>query len=506
MANKPFRFGRKLFFALLLSVAGGFGWAMHETKTPPDRIVQAFKALLDGSPLGGTPEVEESPSPTPVVSTSATPKPTKTASPKPTASAAPEVVAAFEEIEKLLQAGKVTEAQEHLAKTDRSALSAKVRQTYDNTAARLDRLAALLRETTPGRLAEMPEIGQVYITGGGVEGILVRNVSETPAEYRFDTLDGIRSKAKKSEALYEKLGKALAEAALDRELERRAVPMGIRLFWEQSSLGRAMKFEHVPGIRVQGIHYFELADFCARNGVGRRLVPLLEKAVELDATVAQTVHEGRADSMVDALIYYISIRAREDAKKSFATLEERYATTAAYRDRLLGDPDLRKHYETLFERPLAAKPPPSPTPSLKPGPSPTATSDPIASPIPLTPTPSVDPEPTEDPGDRSVADGADSGPVVLPPEAPAKAKELCLKGDEAYAKAGEHLVKANPVSNPRGWSSENYKALELLNTAFEHYAAAQDLFPKQVPDSLLKRFRDVQATRSICRKRSVSKR
>jgi hypothetical protein len=67
----------------------------------------------------------------------------------------------------------------------------------------------------------------------------------------------------------------------------------------------------------------------------------------------------------------------------------------------------------------------------------------------------------------------------------------------------EHLVKANPTTNPRGYTDENRKALELLDQAFQDYAAAQDLFGSSVPSSLIKRFRDTQMTRSFCRKRSV---
>ena len=82
------------------------------------------------------------------------------------------------------------------------------------------------------------------------------------------------------------------------------------------------------------------------------------------------------------------------------------------------------------------------------------------------------------------------------------------KGDEMFKEAMKRVLNSSSEKNPEGWAAENKKALELLTKAFDqYYWPAQEAFEKAKkpnPTALLRRVRQLQMTKAMCRKRAVS--
>ena len=206
-------------------------------------------------------------------------------------------------------------------------------------------------------------------------------------------------------------------------------------------------------------------------------------------------------------------------------LKKRYQMSAAYRERVEGDKDIRDAYAELFDATIAQAPkPPPPAPEGSSPPVPTPDPEPPPDvpppPPPEPPAPGVPPAPPAAPPapppkppvvdeDPDRVDGA--APTALPPNSPSKAVDLVKKGDELFKQAMKHVLNSDSQKNPTGWIEENKKALALLSQAFDKcYYPAQELFStsgkKEVPRTLLNRVRQCQMTRVMCRKRDVAAR
>jgi hypothetical protein len=504
-SSSSFGFASKLVLVVMAAVSAGFAWAMWDTGTSPTALLKAFTSAAEGGhPVAADPKASnpsKDPAKDPAKDPSKDPAkdpardPSKDPAKDPTketskAYGAAQMTALFTDVDSALRDGRIRAARDAVDKVNKLLVPPEHLGKFTAVESRVRRLWSLVLETTPGALIDQPEIAHLLVKGGGSRGLYVKNVTETGSEYRFETLDGIRSRKAKAEIdTFERLDKLRGLAAIGFELERKAGYKGVTLKRESG----AFAFEHKKGYTVEGIHYFELADFCARNGANKYLPPLLDRAGELDPGIIDTVHENKADALVNVLIYFISIRSKDDAKWTRDVLNNRYRETRAFRQKVEADDELRKHYEDLFAEPLAVA-----KPSVKqPDPKDPAPKDPPTQPDdppPVRPDPPTDPEPT----------GQRYPPTKLPESAPAKAKDLCRTGDDAFVKAMEHLLNSDPNLNPDGWSDENKKALDWFTKAFEAYSQAQDLFGSNVPASLLTRFRETQMSRSLCRKRSVS--
>jgi hypothetical protein len=505
--GSSFGFGGKLFFCIMAALSAGFLWAMWDTGTSPAALLKAFTAPAEAGTNSDTPPKDpktvakdpvdpakdpvKDPAKDPVKDPAKDPKTAPKETPK--TYSADQMSALFTGVAADLRDGKLRAARDAVAKINKLLGPTDQLGPFGDLEQRVMRYWGLVLETTPGALIDLPEMCHLTIKGGGSRGLYVKNLSEAGLDYRFETLDGIRSRRAKTEVeALEKLDRGRGLAAVNFELERKAGYKGIVVKTE----GSKMVLETKPGSKVDGLAFFELADFCARNGANKYLPPLFDRACELDPNIIDTVHENKADALVNVLIYFISIRAKEDAKWTSDLLAKRYGSTRAYREKIEGDPEIKSHYQDLFNVAIAVAPKPDPVKDPKVTPADPKVEDPPRDPDP----PPPDPKPVE----GSEPTGPDLGATKLPDDAPAKAKELCREGDKQYEEAMKHLLNSDPNLNREGWSDENKKALDFFTKAFEAYNKAQDLFGSNVPASLLKRFRETQMSRSLCRKRSVS--
>jgi hypothetical protein len=302
---------------------------------------------------------------------------------------------------------------------------------------RIERYGVLLQETSRGGLVERPRLWALSVKGGGPR--IVRVLSRVNGLVCFETLAGGRSSLKESEIeALEPLEESSARAEIRNELARLAAAGGVEVSGEP---GRPLSYREGAGRTVQGMKFFDLADFCARNGFNEEIVALFDEGLRRDPDLPRTVREARAGRLVDAYLYFRVMRASGDARRTLAILEDRYADTEAYKKRVLKD----------REEELVVPP-----------------------------------------------------PVRVPPQVlPAKAGEWVARGNRYFNEAMEHLRRSDPNENPSGWAAENEKALELLLKANgEGYLPAQEMFAKgAVPKLLLDRVRETQKLVYECRRR-----
>ena len=264
--------------------------------------------------------------------------------------------------------------------------------------------------------------------------------------------------------------------------------------------------------RTTGLQFFDLADFSARNGLNDELMTLFDEALKRDPKIVTTVHEVKANRMVNVLLYFLSINSGDDAQNALDHLKNHYGDTRAYRENVATDKDVMLAIELILNppppTPLAVARPPSspsrrpvdPTPTPKPAdPTPADTS-----PRPVPP-PAAVPNPTPRPSPRKRREPTEA-PV---PDASGRVRSLVAKGDAYFKKAMVHLLNSDPNINPDGWGTENKKALEYFFKANnEGYVLAQDQYTNNaaIPKALLDRVREATMRSSLCRKRSVSTR
>ncbi len=523
--RRDFGFPGKLFFIVLLALAAGFLWAMADTgRTFAD--VAKIIAPGEPAPVAGTPQAPLVATPGPPAvpgKPSAVPTVPVPVPHGPVPYSAEKMTALFDEIGEHLKRGRIKEARELVRRQNATLVPASRIEKFRRAEEDLGRYHQLLLETVPGATIDLPQIAELDLRGGG--SLIVKNLQESDADVRFETLTGIRSRvARSAVTAIRRPPKEGSGIYVDEELEKQASYRGIRVAKEKTPSGIEMKFSDGPQGAVPGFAYFELADFCARNGRNTRLVALFEEGLKRDPALISTVFEKKAAQFVDIFLYFIAIRAEKDAKSAYDVLSNRYRQSRAYRERVETDVDVRREYANLFDPELAQGPkpgpsapegpaPPAPTPEPEPEPDqpppppppgvppPAGAPPPPAAPNPPPPKPPVD----EDP-DRG--DGAE--PTLLPPGSPSKAVDLVKKGDELFKQAMKCVLNSDSQKNPNGWVAENKKALALLTQAFDKcYYPAQEVFEKakkEIPRSLTRRVRHCQMTKVMCRKRDVAAR
>jgi len=524
IVRRPFGFPGKLLLMVLLSIVGGFLWAMADS----GRTFSDVAKIISSEPGPETVTTVPPPAPPrgvpvppgvpPIVGRPPAPP---APPPGPTSYTVEKMAALFDEVDGHLRQGRIKEARELFRRQNSSLVPAAQMERYRRVEEEIGRYHQLLSLTIHGAAIDLPQMAELDLKSGGT--LVVKNLQESETEYRFETLSGIRSRvAKGSVTGLRKYEKERAGILVDEELERQASYRGIRVAKEKTASTTVWKFIDGPQGPVSGYIYFQLADFCARNGRNSRLVPLFAEGLKRDPNLPTTVFEKKAEQFVDVFLYFISVRAKEDARAAYEHLTKTYRTSKAFRDRVETDRDVREAYADLFDtamaeapknpppstpEPPAPAPPPAPEPDPEPPPDPPpppAPGDPPAPPPPPPPPPAPKPPPVDVDPDR--VDGAE--PTILPPDAPAKAVELVKKGDEMFKEAMKRVLNSSSEKNPEGWAAENKKALELLTKAFDqYYWPAQEAFEKAKkpnPTALLRRVRQLQMTKAMCRKRAVS--
>src|SRR5690349_4056566 len=299
VVRRPFGFPGKLFLTILLSIAIGFGWAM----------VDSGRSFADVAKIIAPGESAAAPAPPPTPrapSTQSPNSPTGTAPvdpvipvPAPTgpiAYSSEKMTSLFEEIDAHLKRGRIKEARELIRRQNASLVPASAIEKFRRAEEDLARYHQLLLETLPGVAIDLPLIAEMDLRSGGA--LVVKNLQESETEVRYETLNGIRGRmARKDVRDIRKYGKDAGAPLVDEELARQASYRGIRIEKVKDSI--EWKFSDAPNTSVPGFAYFELADFCARNGRNSRVVPLFAEGLKRDPRLASTVFEKKAGQFVD---------------------------------------------------------------------------------------------------------------------------------------------------------------------------------------------------------------
>jgi hypothetical protein len=497
-----FKVGGKLITAVVLAALIGLAWASFETGRNPMDITKLFSS---GEPAPAPPPKTAPPTPAPKPEATARktepPKTEPAPKPNPAPPAAPksysaiEMSGTFNSLDELLRKGRIFEAREKVTSVNKLMIPPEETSRFKQYEERVLRLYGLLLETAKGVTIEMPALTRILLKTGG--RLVVKVLHRDANGIAYETITGIRSSSKMADIeKVEDLNKYMAYALVKDELVRQAGYKGIEV---ESEPGKPPVYRDKPGKTATGLHYFDLADFCAKNGANDLLAPLFDEALKRDPNLIQSVHELKAERMVDVLLYFLSINSPSDAKLTLEILSTRYSDTRAYQEHVAKDKDVSVAMEIVLDKkpsePIVRAPSPPPQ---APATAPAETRP--ADPKPADP-PSADPKPA----DPKPADPPSAEPAPLS-SAPAKVQELVRQGDRCFEDAMKHVRNSDRNLNPEGWAEENKKALDLFMKALhEYYVPAQDLYASgaSVPKALRDRVRDATATGSMCRKRSV---
>jgi len=406
---------------------------------------------------------------------------------------------------------KLFEARDRVKSTSRLMIPQDSLAKFNDYESRVALYHSLLLETTKAGTVEMPKMTQILIRDGGK--LIVKVIHDDKDSVTYETLTGIRSKIDKARCEEIKtLEPVYARVEVKLELKKQADYKGLLIEEDPANPAKTLTLKDKPGRSATSLQIFDLADFCARNGANERLVPLFDEALARDRDLLNTVHEAKAERMVEVLVYFLTIKATYDAKKTLEILKERYAESKAYKERVSGDSEFMIAMDGVLNRraptPIAkvTEPKPvTPVPSDKPAPPPAPKPD-EKGPEPLPPTKPNDPPDAP----IRVTDPAPPGEVTavsMPDGTNDKISALVAKGDRYFKEAMEHLNNCDPRIKPETAGEENKKALKLFMQAVqEGYSPAQDEYKggARVPEPLLDRVREAQQRAYFCRKFAVS--
>jgi hypothetical protein len=517
--SNSYGFGGKLIAAIVFALLCGYVWACVEEGRSPLAILKMFSkeepeaaehpVAKKESPKTEAPVVRKTEAPktsAPIVEVKKTVLAPAPAGPK--MYSAIDMTILFNETDELLRRGKLFEAQDRVKSTSRLLIPQDTLGKFNDYEARVGLYHSLLLETTKAGTVEMPKMTQFLIKDGGK--LIAKVIHEDKDSVTYETLTGIRSKIDRSRCEeIKQLEPVYARVEVKLELKKQADYKGLVIEEDPGNPAKAFALKDKPGRSATSLQIFDLADFCARNGANERLVPLFDEALARDKDLLNTVHEAKAERMVEVLVYFLSIKATYDAKKTLEILKERYAETRAYKEHVSGDSEFLANMNAVFSPrpsgPIArvSEPKPAPAVPAQKGPPPSPAGPPPAEPPPA-PKP---PEPVVAP----IRGGADPAPpgevtaVSLPDGTNEKISALVAKGDRYFKEAMEHLNNCDPRIKPETAGEENKKALKLFMQAVqEGYSPAQDEYKSgRIPEALLDRVREAQQRAYFCRKFAV---
>src|SRR5436190_12219936 len=515
--SNSYGFGGKLVAAVVLALLCGYVWACVEEGRSPLAILKMFSKEEAEAPAPvakkDPPKVDASPvrkteAPKPPVPIAEVKKPEiAPAPPGPKMYSAVDMSILFNETDELLRRGKLFEARDRVKTASRLMIPQDSLGKFNDYEARVALYHALLLETTKAGTVELPKMTQILIKDGGK--LIVKVIHEDKDSVTYETLTGIRSKIDRARCEEIKaLEPVYARVEVKLELKKQADYKGLVIEEDPGNPARSFALKDKPGRSATSLQIFDLADFCARNGANERLVPLFDEALARDRDLLNTVHEAKAERMVEVLVYFLTIKATYDARKTLEILKERYVETKAYKERVSGDSEFLAAMDGVLNRraptamaKLTEPKPAAPIPGEKPAPPPSGNPPVVEKPVePPAPKPG---EPPEAP--IRVTDPAPPGEVTavsMPDGTNDRINALVAKGDRIFKEAMEHLNNCDPRAKPESAREESKKAMKLfLQANQEGYGPAQDEYKSgRVPEALLDRFKEAQQRAFFCRK------
>jgi hypothetical protein len=382
-------------------------------------------------------------------------------------------------IEKRLTRGKFDEARQAFAKIDREKIPDEGLADFRRLEDRFLFYLRLLAESSPGRLLPPPKLYK-FARVSGKEDVAVLITSDEKSYY-IETLSGIGTKLSRKSVKGEPVELTPVQAQVHAEeiLENRCDGRGI-LRRKKDEL--IVEFYDNPKKNPppNAMAYFDMADFCAENGLAELIPMLLDSARERDPNIVATAHEAKAERKIGLLKFYDKNHLKEDMNEEFKLLNARYFDTSVFSREIAW-------LQSKFGSAVRTEPPPPPPPPVE-------ATRPIAGEPPKSP-PAV---PDFEGWERDY-----TGPLTLE-----EAKKKEASGDDLYKKGKQHLQNSDPNENPGGWIAENREALKFMTQASEEYDIAQTIHQKlgkNIPKQLLDKARETNMIRSMCRKRAVSK-
>jgi hypothetical protein len=509
--GRDYNLGGKIFLAVLLALVVGYLWACFETGRSPLALLKIFSSKEpEAAPAPAPPKKapprapepvrpkEPPPPPPPPIAKPIEPAP---APPAPKIYSAVEMNSLFLTLDQLIKKGRFFEASNKIENMSRSLVPQDQTGKYFEYEARIKKYYDLLRETTKEVTIDMPTLTRLLLKAGG--RLVVKVLNENKTSVFYETITGIRSRTLVSDLeSREALSPLYASVEVKNELIKKCGYAGLDVLNEP---GKPLVYTEKPGRTVTGLQFFDLADFCAKNGANEHLTGLFDEAMKRESDLLSAVHELKADRMVDLFMYFLTMKYPSDARAALDQLQKRYPDTKAYRERVATDSDIQTAMELTFRKPVKLADPVAKIEPRRNTPAPASADSPAGETKSPDPAAGAPPEPAPA-VERSSEPEAAAQPttVRMPDGTVAKVVDLVTKGDRYYDEAMRHLQNSDSRGNPDGWAEENRKALALFMKAMgEAYQPAQDLYSGSVPTQLLDRFRETQMRIALCRKRSV---
>ena len=503
-------FGAKLFMALLISLVLGLAWACVETGRSPMSLLGSTRnsvepptpadpskaAANSHSNKSGLPSERPGPTgrrtPDSPPGTPAAPVPVSPPKPVLRLYSAQHMDSLFDSLDDMMAHGKFLEAEEKVLRTELPLVPADHKSKFDDYGERVQLYNDLMQETSRHGVIDMPELTRIFVKNGG--GLVVNVNHQDQTAVYYETITGIRSSIEKTRIeSMDKLRPAFARAAVIEELRKQARLKGLEV--RQSAPGKPLQYRERPGRTVTALQFFDLADFCARNGANDNLAILFDEAYKRDPDVRGAVHDKKADRMINVFLYFLTINSVADAGNALDILQQNYSDTHAFRKRVSEDTEVREAISLVLQRemgPLAdANPPPAARNPREEAP-PLRRKGPDS--IPKPPAPFRPSPPPRPPAAKKSLD-----------DAPAEVQALVKKGDAHFKRAMDLLRKVK--DSPSGLAAGFEKAGPIFKRAWTLFGQAQDLYVNgAVPKVILDRFRQAQSKAAMCRKFGYSKR
>ncbi|MFN3484111.1 MAG: hypothetical protein ACK44W_01290, partial [Planctomycetota bacterium] len=344
--RSPLTLGR-LLLAVLLGLAAGYLWACFEKGRNPLDIARFFRpSEAPAAPVPPAPPRPAAAPPATAPRETAPPKVAESAPaarrPEPAPAPQPpslrtyspaELDSLFSALDDLIARGRFFDAAEKIKNTSRLMIPPDRASRFAEYETRVRLYNDLVRETSRGVLLEMPRLTRLWIEGGGK--LVVKILGEDKTSLYYETLTGIRSKLERTRiASIEQLEPLYAAVEVTLEFKKQCEYRGIIA---EGDPGKPLTYRIKPGRNVTGLHFFDLADFCARNGANDKLKGLFDEALQRDPNLLTSVHEAKADRLYQVLLYFIGIRSAPDARRTYDLLRERYGDTRVFREQVAGD-------------------------------------------------------------------------------------------------------------------------------------------------------------------------